>query len=284
MRFLIKGGVLLLLALIAPACSYTAREAWDDVLKKCADTDIIGDDVLYFGPSNAIGLGSIWRESTDGGYTLRWLLSDAVTDPNEMNKLVIKGVNASCEGVSSTTWKADAGVLLNTDASPINADLKATLQKAKTVTVKVNGWAIDQIKEGELETVINSLPPTSGYKNDVAQQGRLIVLKVVRVDGMTSEFEFSTEVGAAAAAKLSAATVKIGDLGLNLNVAWTSKTTLKLSTADTFFIVGEFGRLMTSPATRTLAVVPRRVSIGKGLSSAVKVSNPEAKISSERKP
>src|SRR5687768_16857793 len=48
-------------------CTPTAREAWDGVITKCAEHDTSDvKEMIYFGPSNSVGLGSVWQRIPEG--------------------------------------------------------------------------------------------------------------------------------------------------------------------------------------------------------------------------
>ncbi len=73
-----------------------SRQAWIDILNSCAKSQLIGKDVLYFGASNEIGPGSIWRQNSDGSIRLRYELSDLVPDSAQQKALIHPNNSVSC--------------------------------------------------------------------------------------------------------------------------------------------------------------------------------------------
>src|SRR5712691_5637897 len=64
-----------------------ASSAWRKVLQKCAKSDVIGKQSLFFGLSNGIGPGSVWRFADDKSIRLLFELSDAI--PSETDRFTL---------------------------------------------------------------------------------------------------------------------------------------------------------------------------------------------------
>src|SRR5208282_778153 len=74
-----------------------AKAVWNDGLKKCAQNDLLGPKILYFGPSNALGPGTIFQKYADGGIQVSHLLSQyGSTD------LYAPAQTFSCDATSSS--------------------------------------------------------------------------------------------------------------------------------------------------------------------------------------
>ncbi len=81
--------IFLILTFSLAGCATTAREAWIDVLSKCASSEAL-NNVVYFGPSNKVGPGSVWRKSDDSLH-LRWTLADTEPDEGKLKNLIQEG-------------------------------------------------------------------------------------------------------------------------------------------------------------------------------------------------
>src|SRR4051812_9452054 len=86
-------AVCTLVLLAAHASSLHAQSAGDiykKILSHCAKSDEIGKDTIFFGVSNSLGPGSVWRrESDDKSIRLRFELSDAFPQSTDQQKLFV---------------------------------------------------------------------------------------------------------------------------------------------------------------------------------------------------
>jgi len=73
----------------------TGAAAWEDVLKKCAQNETLRTNhMVYLGPSNNTGVGTIWQRA-DEGYELKRL-------PPTLPPVTFKeGTWSSCDGTNS---------------------------------------------------------------------------------------------------------------------------------------------------------------------------------------
>ena len=53
-----------------------SNKTWRDIIEKCNPTQEIGKETLFFGVSNLIGPGSMWRRANDKSIRLVYELSD----------------------------------------------------------------------------------------------------------------------------------------------------------------------------------------------------------------
>lgn len=216
-----------------------SRQAWVSVLSKCASTQLIGKDVLYFGASNEIGPGSIWRRNNDGSIRLRYELSDLEPDVAKRTALVHPNNSVSCGGDSSANWEVQLGLPFEGSVTPVSADVSADLKRADAVSVSVNGWAVDELKEGPYETMIRS---NDALQDESVQSDRVIVENAVRIEGFSANFKFSKSVADELKGKYAGKLIAVQE-GAHLRSQWSSDTTLTMKTPDTFYILAAFGRL-----------------------------------------
>jgi len=230
---------LLLFMLTIPSCDGgDARSIWADIVKKCATSDLLGSDVLYFGPSNDIGPGSIWRKNTDGGYNVRWLLSNVSTDDTS---LVHSGQTFTCSGQVTSSSKISPSATLESSVSPLTGSVAADFDKAKKVTVTINSVQWAELVEGPYETKVGSLDASNAVKMDLGTGNRFVIERALKINGMTADLEFSHDDGLNLKSKYSGpiGSLGTGKVGAGLSADWKGDTTLHLvSTAD-FYIAGQ---------------------------------------------
>jgi hypothetical protein len=230
-------SLLVVIATVLPQVSCDpkdARELWTTVLKKCSNTDILGKNVLYFGPSNTMGAGSVWRHTKNKGYNLRWVASDFHAEGD-----IVLGQAATCQGTSSVTMKLNANVDLQKVVPTLDASAAADLSSAEQVTVSVNAWRWDLVKEGPFEQAIKAAP--ADIRDDLKQPDRFVMVKGLTVSGLSAELKFSKGLSAELKAKYSGS-VPVGG-GLSGSLA--SDTSLKITSSADFVIAGELGEVLS---------------------------------------
>lgn len=233
-----------LLSLLAAVsgCKHDSKSAWADVAKGCAYSDLNSKKLLFFGASNLIGPGSVWRVAPEGGgYRLRW---DSNKVPGNWTKL---GEEFDCRGSESTKLTGGATVDFASSIAPLSANLKSELSKAKRVEVTIETMRMVVIEEGEYEKEIIALPQSNPLKEDLARPGRLIMYRAILVTGFKAKLEFDTETGAELSGKLKDGVVQSinGDLGAGVSIKWISNKELMLSNPKSFYIAGELAKFDT---------------------------------------
>jgi hypothetical protein len=198
------------LGLTHPAGAEDATSVWRRILKNCARTDVIGKDTLFFGVSNTIGPGSVWRFAQDGSLRLMFELSDAFPDEVDRVKLITVNNTGSCLGSSSSGWNLKLGLPFATPATAVSGDVGAMLSRARKVTVSITGFAVDVLKGTNWRTAFMNLGDTNPYVVELLQQNRLVAENVVKVTGLKAVFEFGTALGADVQASFKGRTITVG--------------------------------------------------------------------------
>ena len=225
-------------AMILTGCNGAkgAKEAWSKVISKCAQTDLNGNQILYFGPSNAIGPGSIWRKDAQGVFRLRYDLSQMPDPKNFMAPYS----EVSCDGTATSAFnfKAEAGL----DAVPVSAELKTDLGKARKVEAKATSIAWVPVAEGPFQTYVRSMPADAGPRVDLDASDKYVLTRALKVRGFSTSLEFSSDVAAGLQAKYNGALPAnlAGNVTGGLNASWKNGNTLTLTSAADFYIAGEF--------------------------------------------
>src|SRR5262245_14127599 len=120
-----------------------SRVAWKKIVKKCADSDLLGDSVLYFGVSNTLGPGTVFKP-VQGGYQPRWQFKRYVDNPDD---LIVPGAPISCEGTSATKFKFGTAASASATLG-VQGDLAATVGSAKKVKVSATGVEWKSLEDG----------------------------------------------------------------------------------------------------------------------------------------
>jgi hypothetical protein len=183
-----------------------ATSAWKKVLSKCAKTDLIKNQVLFFGLSNTTGPGSVWRFADDKSIRLLFDLADAL--PNEADRSQVVQMNnvVPCSGVSTSSWNLKLGLPFATGATPLSLDISAALGRASKVTVSVTGFAVDTLKEVPWEQKLKGLGPSSPYVVRLQAPGGILASNAVKVTGLKAEFVFGSKLSADVEAKFKGKT------------------------------------------------------------------------------
>lgn len=241
-----------------------ARSIWNDFVKKCATTGL-GGELLYFGPSNAAGAGSIWKHSTDGSYSLRATarrLDEAGVDFLE------PGSAFGCQGQVTSSSKFSPSVGLHTELAPVSGELALDLNRAKKVTVAVDSLAWEVIEGIAFEQAVQALPANHPVKLDLAKPDRYVLSKALRVKGLRATLEFDSETGGTLSAKYPSGNLgPLGpaEIGVGITGRWVGRTVLEIEAGADFYIAGELRRVDTTGVAATGLLGP---SIESGLESA----------------
>jgi len=226
-------AVTLAISVLAVACvPHDARAIWTQVVKKCAKNDLIGSDVLYFGPSNADGPGTVFQPFQSGGTQESHLPSEYIS-----NVQAVIGPNQtfSCSGNTATSFSLGADVPVETTL-PVSGSVAVNLKRASKVTVSADSLAWVSLVTGPYKDLVISLNDSSTVKKDITQNGHLVLSRALSVKGMKAELEFSSSVGADVKAKVPNVT---GDKGIAVTSAWDGTTKLTISAPTDFYIAGE---------------------------------------------
>jgi len=234
------------------------------VIKKCANNDLIGRDILFFGPSNNLGPGTILQKFTTGGGGIQvsHLFSEYAPDPES---LINRGQAFSCEGMSSSSTKIGADLSLESALS-ISGDLGIELKRAKQISVKVNSAQWVDIITGPFRQQVLDLSDDNIVKTDLLVNGHLVLSRALRVRGMHTELSFSSEIGGELKAKFPEINVIAGpaDAGVGLNGKWIGDTKLVIDSTSDFYIAGELREfLATGLAAPTDVIGPLEQNVDK---------------------
>jgi len=233
MKLWAKLPLAVVMLLVLAACRPTdARAIWKDGIKKCATTDLIGPDVLYFGPSNTLGPGTVFERFSTGGIQESHLLPSYINPPDP----VISPNPGTFACTSDRAAKMNLSAEVPLDAVlPIGAAAAAHLKKARSVKVWADELQWVALLTGPYKEKVIALPATHTVRKDL-EAGHLVLSRALRVKGLKAELEFSSDVGADVKAAVPSVS---GAKDIKLGGAWDGTTKLTISAASDFFIAGE---------------------------------------------
>jgi hypothetical protein len=230
----------IILLIFSTACIEDARAIWESVIKKCANNDLLGPDVFYFGPSNNLGPGTIFEKYPSGGIGLSYRIDSYVQSESARQSLINEGTIFSCEGTSSK--KFALGLLLSLESLlSLSGDLKFDLRRAEFISVSVDAAQWIDIVTGPYCTLIQKLPNDHPVRNALSARGNLVLSRALRIRHMTAELIFSHSIGNALKKKFPefVFSPKTDEVGIKLTGQWNSDSRLIISAASDFYIAGE---------------------------------------------
>jgi hypothetical protein len=258
--------ILPLLALILSGCDSTAKDAWVNVIKKCAIADTIDEaKLLYFGPSNTVGPGSLWRKDIDGkSYGLR-IAEETLLD----NKKIVNRDEspAQCIGQYATETEIGPKLSFTSALSPVSAEVEADFKRAKSISAKAGEIRWYTVQEKPFEDYIDNLPASNPLKEDINKGNRFVMRRALMVSGYSAEIKFDSSVAAELEGKYFGPLPAklVGNLGAGIRASWRGGTTLVLESKAPFFVAGElhpwiFGHFRAEGSTR---INPAKEIVGK---------------------
>lgn len=245
-----------------------AKTSWNDVTKKCAVSDLNGPHILYFGPSNVLGPGTIWRQADDHSLHVRYDLNDLPGTKDFMTP----GNNSPCDGTSSTTFGFQAAADLTASPLAVSAGVSNDLKKATDVTVKATSMRWDTVREGPYEAYVNALPHDSMAYKEMKAGHRLVITRALRISGFsaTMTFKSSDVAGLKATYDGPLGAGVTGKLNGSLNASWSSDGKLTLTAANDFYIAGELRPYSQTglqqhklPLSAPAVTIPKTVKLGR---------------------
>lgn len=228
----------------------------------CADDELKSNAVLYFGPSNQIGPGSVWaRLGANGGYQPQWRTADLNLN---YPKVVQSGQPFPCNLSMHSSFTASGGLSVLSPAANVSAEVKADFARAKTIAVSAREAAWDMIVAGPYLIQLKGISDPA-IKSDVFGKNRLVVRRALRLSGYRALLDFGSNLTPEIKAKYDGGKLgpkEIGDVGAQFNVQWTNEEKLELTTMDNVYVAGEFAELINGEFASTKGDSPTLEALG----------------------
>lgn len=268
-----RKSITLLLMVTSMLLTGCNDSPWSLIAEDCAVNDLNGEKVLYFGPSNVLGPGSVWREASadaGGGYRARW---DSTSIPTQ-SVWAKMGAEFTCQGSKTTKISGGAAAKVSSQLTPLNGEVAADLSRATSVEVKASKMAWDVLLEGPYEQAVLQLESNSPIRQDLEKTGRLVMYRALKVQGFEAKMSFDKSAAAELKAKYSGGALQAlnGELGAGLNVKWASETEMVITSPGDFYVAGELVRYEPT-GFASAAVEIEKVKIKKGMPVASERQN-----------
>src|SRR5947207_2723394 len=169
--------VLLCIAITACPAPPKSGEGGRQYVSACSDSDLNSKSVLYFGPSNQIGPGSVWiRLGINGGYQPQWRMEDLRVDA----AVVAPGRGFQCSITATSQLTADAGLSVLSKVTTVSANVKADFARAKSIHVSSTEAAWDTLVAGPWSRRIDDLKDAA-MRADVQGNNRLVLNRALKL-------------------------------------------------------------------------------------------------------
>ena len=241
--------MLFVLGAALPTFGQDASTAWRNIMKKCAKTDLIGKESLFFGVSNIIGPGSIWRRADDKSIRLVMVLSDPFPNATDQASIVREQNTVACTGNSSSSWSVKLGLPFSTGATPLTLDIGAVLGGAHKVTVSVQGYAMDTLDEADWQNAFLKLGTDNVFYQDAQKPNLMLAENAIKVTGFKAIFEYSHDIEADLSAKYKGASFILGNSSTGTGTSGAASAIGALSKDIQAANGGKGGTSATGPGT-----------------------------------
>jgi hypothetical protein len=215
----------------------SSRDAWKEVITKCAQDQKVGNSTLFFGLDNTLGVGTMYVRTADKAYALAYGFEDVVPDAAKRATLVHINQPVGCKAVTTTSFQGSLSAELTDKLLPVSPDLKLQLSNAKSVNVSIGGYAWDELKTDLMTSeVTSSRASDDPIRRAFLDPRHFTAIYALKVTGLKADLTFDGTAAADIAAKWNGklSTPGGGDAGLTLSKK--SDDTLELTTTSDAYI------------------------------------------------
>ncbi|MCR9249333.1 MAG: hypothetical protein NXI20_02880 [bacterium] len=211
---------------------------WRKTFKDCMESDWIRSP-YYFGPTSTVSLGSITSKNKK---QLLWT-AESVFSADEIARMTNVGSPASCNIKRSIELDLET-TLEGEIKDKGNANIRFALQNAKSTTTTIDGFQVDNLIEGVLKQILKDAEPGSNkeaYRNEIIQGNNVLLNRIIKVSGFTTEIELNNDISSALEAELADnPSFDVGDAGLKVTFSKKNNTTISVKSIGDFVVFGKF--------------------------------------------
>ncbi|WP_282042614.1 hypothetical protein [Winogradskyella flava] len=211
---------------------------WRKTFKDCMESNFIRSP-YYFGPTSTVSLGSITSKNK------RQLIftAESVFSEDEIKKITNVGAPASC--IVKRSIELDLETTLEGEIKDKgNANIRFAIQNAKSTTTTIDGFQVDNIIEGILRQILDNAETGSTkavYKKELLEGKNVLLNRIIKVSGFTTEIELDNEISADLEAELANnPEFEVGDAGLKVKFSKKNNTTISVKSLGDFVVFGKF--------------------------------------------
>jgi len=214
-------------------CKNDARSIWNEGLKQCSNNDLLGPNILYFGPSFSDGPGTVLVKFSSGGIGISHLANEYL-DTN----LLIYGASFDCN-IDYAKTNGLSGSFDLSKVLSIPVSVAAKLSKAQSISVTSTNLRWVELNVGKYkELVKNGLANQQALLNDITN-GQPIIEKALLVSGLSATIEFATDLSADVKASLSGGLAGSTNSDIGFSAQWQSDNKIVIAATGNFYIAGE---------------------------------------------
>lgn len=250
MRVIYSRKAWLLVALIALSYAFsyakcneaTARNVWTDIYLKCVTNDALRlDQLVYLGPSNRAGAGTIYHRFPNGLQPAAEF-ADYVPSNTDRQKILTQPGLAACRGSAHSSTEINAKAVLESQITPASGEFGLRLARSRSVDLAFSQYEQVDVKEIPFKLFVDALPGDNAYRNNLLKPDYVVATKAFRVSGFSATVTFESAVEPAFKAKYTGNVGALGSAGVNFSATWKSDTQLELSAQSDFIIASEISR------------------------------------------
>lgn len=232
------GYVLIITSLssLISGCDSSMRQYVQEMLKKCASNDLLGKNIIYFGPTNNLGAGTLFRKFPDGSYQLS-LIANSYIPAN--SGIVHDSGSSSCTGNDKVSISLNGSLTADKLLGAVPVGIGAKLSSAKTASISVASYEWQELQIASYEGLISGLPSDSPIRSAILTKHDRILARALKVSGLKATLTFSSDVAPNIKASIPAKIASGDNLGIDLTAEWKDDHTLQLTANDDAYIAGE---------------------------------------------
>jgi hypothetical protein len=240
----LRNVLVLSFSAVTVACgSLKSGTAGKEYVRLCSDSDLNSKSVLYFGPSNQLGPGSVWiKLGMNGGYQPQWRVGDL----GLADGIVQPGAAFSCTVSEQSQLTADAGLSVLSKVSNVSADLKSDFSRARSIEVSSTQAAWDTLIAGPFAVGVDGIKD-GAIREDVMGSNRLVMRRALKLRNYKAVLDFDSSIKPEMQAKYSGKVLSssmVGEVGAQLSATWTAGGKLELAATGDIYVAGEFAPLI----------------------------------------
>lgn len=214
---------------------------WEKLHKSCQKSELT-KEILYFGPSNTLGLGTIIRIDKESKSIIADfpLLKDSLTGHQE--KLIYNiGSPAECKFAKETKINIEFLAKSNLN-SAIDTNLESQIDNSKSIKAKIDNWKVNNLYTGGLASVLQDTTKKyfRNYLDRLNKNDNYVITKEILITGFSATIKTKTKISTDLKAQLEEGIIEnLGDIEAKVKFSYAGETTIKMTTIRSFKVFCE---------------------------------------------
>ena len=205
--------------------------------------------MVYLGPSNDLGVGTIWQPIKSGGYELKRRPPSEKNLKEDMAKTIHSGTWTSCSGTTPASFGVESGAaIVLSRLTNASGNLASELKRAKKVDLTVKRWRTVELEGDAFRDWVNTLPDNNGYKQSLGKQNRVVAYRAIEVEEMSATLTFDEADAVNVQGKFGPGEKEIDEGSAKLKAEFKGGKSLVITSPGPFVIEAELGKYTPAPA------------------------------------